>query len=539
MVENQPPRCNNRVEIVRTAIGPTHRNLGEHKVSTMRYRSSATVAAAFCGMFLSATGFTAAQETATTKAVEIGSRRELFVDDFLIASLTNARRELKHPQPKEIVFACDQPWEGNTCIYFRVLADQQPSGAKFRMWYQGAHWKLDQADPIETHPYHVCYAESQDGIHWKKPNLGLIEVNGSKDNNICLTGIYDNFTPFRDENPKCDEAARYKALGQSKDGLIAWRSADGIHWERLGDKPIITKGAFDSQNVAFWDAAIGKYRAYVRDFHDGLRDIRLALSDDFQSWTTPEMLELSPRIEGEQLYTNCIGPYPRAPHLFLGFPVRYVERDWSPSMRALPYLAHREIRAKAERRIGTAITDGLFMSSRDGIHFDRWTEAFCRIGPERPGSWVYGDCYGAHGLIETESDLPGAPKELSLFIPEHYWRSDEKLRRYTLRIDGFVCVTAPLEGGELLTKPFEFSGKRLSLNFATSAAGNVFVELTDAAGLPLPGFSFAENDELFGDSLDRTVTWRENSDVSALAGKPVCLRLRLRDAEVYSFQFGE
>lgn len=490
-------------------------------------------AVAAIGFGWAAFGIAHAETPAT--AVDIGSRRELFVDDFLIDTLKNARLELQHPQPQEIVFACDQPWEGNTCIYFRVF----PDGGKFRMWYQGAHWQLDPADPLKTHPYHICYAESDDGIVWRKPNLGLIEVNGSKANNIVVTGIYDNFTPFRDDNPQCDPKAKYKALGQSKEGLIAWQSPDGIHWERLGDKPVITKGAFDSQNVAFWDAEAGKYRAYIRDFHDNLRDIRLAFSPDFRDWTVPEILQISPENKGEQFYTNCISRYPRAPHLFLGFPVRYVERRWSPSMRALPDLAHRELRAKAGERIGTAITDGVFMSSRDGFHFHRWPEAFLRPGPERPGSWVYGDCYAAHGLIETKSLLPGAPKEFSLFFAEHYWRTEEKIRRYTLRIDGFVAAKAPLEGGQLLTKPVTFAGKRLSLNFATSAAGSLHVELTDVDGKPLPGFSLADCDETFGDSLDRSVTWKGKSDVASLAGKPVRLRFQLNDAEVYSFQFAE
>lgn len=154
--------------------------------------------------------------------VDIGSRRELFVDDFLIDKLRDVRLELQHPQPQEIVFACDRPWEGNTCIYFRII----PEGGKFRMWYQGAHWQLDPADPKKTHPYYICYAESSDGIHWVKPDLGLIEVEGSKQNNICVAGVYDNFTPFRDDNPKCAPDARYKAIGAAKDGLIAWQSPD-------------------------------------------------------------------------------------------------------------------------------------------------------------------------------------------------------------------------------------------------------------------------------------------------------------------------
>lgn len=475
----------------------------------------------------------AAAADAAPGPIEIGSRRELFVDDYLIDALRDVRLELHHPQPQEVIFACDQPWEGNTCIYFRVIQD----GGKYRLWYQGAHWKLDPADPQETHPYYMCYAESDDGRRWTKPNLGLFEINGSTDNNVCVTGLYDNFTPFLDENPACDPAARYKAIGQSPQGLIAWQSPDGLHWQRLGDEPIIRQGAFDSQNVAFWDAELQQYRAYVRDFHDGLRDIRLALSSDFVTWTVPEVLQVEPYVPGEQFYTNCIARYPRAPHLFLGFPVRYVERGWSPSMRALPDLAHREIRAQAGQRIGTAITDGVLMSSRDGAHFQRWPEAFFRSGPERPGSWVYGDCYAAHGLIETDSDLPGAPREFSFFVPEHYWRSEEQVRRFTLRIDGFVSASAPLSGGELLTKPLVFSGSRLSLNFATSAAGSLYVELCDADGRPLPGFARSDADETFGDSLDRTLTWQGNADVSALAGQPVRLRFHLHDADVYSFQF--
>lgn len=465
--------------------------------------------------------------------VALGSRRELFVDDFLIDRLSNVRLELQHPQPKEVVFACDRPWEGNTCIYFRII----PEEGRIRMWYQGAHWQLDPQDPRPTHPYHICYAESTDGLTWTKPNLGLIEVDGSKDNNIVVTGVYDNFTPFRDTNPACPPEARYKALGQSPQGLIAWQSPDGLNWRRLGDAPVIRQGAFDSQNVGFWDPVSGTYRAYVRDFHDGQRDIRLALSKDFQTWTTPERLALSPAVAREQFYTNCIDRYHRAPHLFLGFPARYVERKWSPSMRALPDRPHRELRAAKEERIGTAITDGVFMSSRDGLHFHRWNEAFLRIGPERPGSWVYGDCYAAHGLVETPSSLPGAPPELSFYIAEHYWRDELAIRRWALRLDGFVAAKAPFDGGELLTKPFTFAGRRLSLNFASSAAGSLQAELTDADGKPLPGYSLAESDETFGDSLDRTLTWQGQGDVGALAGKVVRLRLKLHDAEVYAFQF--
>jgi hypothetical protein len=111
------------------------------------------------------------------------------------------------------------------------------------------------------------------------------------------------------------------------------------------------------------------------------------------------------------------------------------------------------------------------------------------------------------------------------------------LRRYTLRLDGFVSASAPYSGGELVTKPIRFSGAELRLNFATSIVGRVRVEIQEPDGRPIPGFSLAESDALFGDTLERAVTWRRSADVSRLAGRAVRLRFVLKDADVYAFQF--
>ncbi|MCA9019460.1 MAG: hypothetical protein KDA74_04920 [Planctomycetaceae bacterium] len=106
-----------------------------------------------------------------------------------------------------------------------------------------------------------------------------------------------------------------------------------------------------------------------------------------------------------------------------------------------------------------------------------------------------------------------------------------------MRLDGFSSLHASMKGGELLTVPLTFTGKELSLNFSTSAAGSLFVEIQTAAGEPVPGFTFKDCDELFGDTVDRTVTWDKKSDVSSLAGKPVRLKFRLKDADLFSYQF--
>lgn len=488
--------------------------------------------------------------------IDIGSRRELFIDDLLIDHLSGkAELRLQHPTPREVVMRHDAPWEGSGSGYHSVFQD----GPLYRMYYKA--WHLDvQPKKLNTaaHTLFCCYAESDDGIHWRKPELGQVEFRGSKANNIALaSGPWGSLQVdaghpalFKDENPDAPAAARYKALLRSAGphGLLAFGSADGLHWSPLADAPVISAGAFDSQNLAFWDAARGEYRAYWRFFTggttnektwkpEGVRAIRTATSKDFLHWSQPQDLTYADS-PAEHLYTNQVKPYHRAPHLLIGFPTRYIDRGWSDSMQALPEHAHRELRAGISQRYGTALTEGLLMASRDGVRFKRWNEAFLRPGIERDGTWNYGQQYIAWHAVETASHLEGAPPELSLYATESYWTGDSSvLRRYTLRLDGFVSASAPMAGGELVTRPLIFQGHELSLNFSSAAAGDIRVELQDAAGQALPGFALADCQEVFGDSLKRHVTWKNSGNLSALAGKPIRLRFVLRDADLYAFQF--
>ncbi|MDP1592571.1 MAG: hypothetical protein Q8M07_32710 [Prosthecobacter sp.] len=489
--------------------------------------------------------------------IAIGSRRELFVDDFLIEKLSGkAEQRLHHPQPQEIAITHDLPWEGSGSGYHSIFKD----GDKYRMYYKSWQLTVTPDGKVNTgeHPLFCCYAESDDGIHWRKPELGLHEFNGSKANNIVIPHANmgdlkpDGGHPavFKDDNPAATPDAKYKAIVRSRGakGLLALKSADGLRWSPMADAPVITEGAFDSQNLAFWDAQAGLYRAYWRYFTEGTTDeknwkpsgdraIRTATSKDFIHWENHHDLSYvdSP---SEQLYTNQVKPYHRAPHLLLGFPTRYIERGWSESMRALPEREHREWRSKASDRYGMVVTEGLLMASRDGVTFKRWNEAFLPPGIERPGTWNYGHQYIAWHAVETKSAIEGAPNELSLYAGENYWTgTSSELRRYTLRLDGFVSIHAPMKGGELITKPITFTGKALTMNFASSAAGGVKVEIQDANGKAMPGFALNDSEEHFGDSLERTVVWKTSSDVSSLAGKSVRLRFGLKDADLYSIKF--
>ena len=178
------------------------------------------------------------------------------------------------------------------------------------------------------------------------------------------------------------------------------------------------------------------------------------------------------------------------------------------------------------------------MTSRDGVTFHRWGEAFIRPGPSRKDTWVYGDNFIFWGMVQTKSHLEDAADEISLYATEGYWEGTyTSFRRYTLRMDGFVSARAPLSGGEVVTKLLKFDGARLEINFSTSAAGSVRVEIQDAEGKPMPGFALNDCQPQFGDQLDRVVSWKSGTDVSRLAGKPVRLRFELKDADLYAFQF--
>jgi hypothetical protein len=126
---------------------------------------------------------------------------------------------------------------------------------------------------------------------------------------------------------------------------------------------------------------------------------------------------------------------------------------------------------------------------------------------------------------------------LSIYAQHHCGYPTAHVRRYTLRPDGFVSLAAPTAGGEMVTKPLVFQGQRLAVNFSTSAAGGMRVEIQDPQGKPIPGFGLADCGELFGDALERQVVWRGGPDVSKLAGKPVRLRFVLHDADLFALRF--
>jgi hypothetical protein len=436
---------------------------------------------------------------------DIGDRRELFIDDWLIASLDGLTLELHPARPENVAVPLDQPWAGPTTGFTSVMHD----GNIYRCYYS--------TDFSGQGPDYTSYAESSDGIHWTIPNLGLYEFQGSKDNNIIWAGqgMYD-FNAFRDDNPAVPADQKYKALGGGPIRLFV--SPDAIHWQQLQEQPVLP-GWNDSQNLAFWDPLRREYVAYAREFvkkNDvDLRHIRTATSPDFVNWSESRPIDIGD-APYENLYTNAITPYFRAPHIYVGMPMRFVEtRKPHPDH---PY---------------PGVSDGVLISSRDGVHFSRrFLQSFIEpaIGKE---NWTDRTNLPSRGVVPT------GESEMSVYWVEHFRHPTVRLRRGSLRLDGFASVHATPAAGTMTTRPLRFQGRRLDINFRTSAPGGIRIAVLADNGDEIPGYGLNDCPEIYGNEIEHTVRWNSGDDVSALAGRTVRLRFELHDADLYSLKFSK
>ncbi len=434
-----------------------------------------------------------AQSTATGPKklpIPIGTRRELFIDRFLIDKMTGTALKLNTPQPAP---ASAQP--ADNMEYATVIKDSD----LFRLYTRDGRGSAHDGDSPEV----TRYCESRDAINWTRPNLGLHEIDGSKANNVILhePPFCHNFSPFLDTRPGIDASERFKALaGTVKSSLVAFCSGDGIHWQKLRPEPVIRytrEYAFDSQNVSFWSELEGCYVCYFRHFLDKkLRSVCRTTSADYLNWSEP--VPLRPNFPGEHIYTTLTHPYFRAPHIYIATPTRFFP-DRGES------------------------TDVLFMTARGPGPFDRtFREAFIRPGLD-PNRWGNRSNYAALNVVPT------GPEEMSIFMTP--------FRRFTLRTDGFASVRAGADESEMITHPLQFQGNRLFLNYATSAGGRIRIEIQDIHGQPLPGYALEDFRPLVGDSIDQQVGWKRGGDLNKLASQPIRLRFLMQEADLYALQF--
>lgn len=461
---------------------------------------------------------------------EIGSGLELFIDRWLIEKLEDAELRLHRPVPREVVMVWDKPWEGNSSSNPVVIQEKD----RYRLYYRGSAYKEEGYRSLHAF---TCYTESRDGIQWERPELGMIAFEGSKDNNIVASareGSTNIPIPFLDENPQAPASERYKAVvGDMDYGFYGYVSADGIKWERAQAEPFFPDDrGYDWERTAFWDPLEKRYYAYLRGWRKTgggeamnlklipagkrWRDVRYCTSDDFRRWTETTMTRIDPPLSPEeQIYDSNIKPYPRAPHILIGTAKRYM-----PGRKKLMNQPH------------GGLSDGVLLVGRDRCTFRRWGEAFIRPGTE-PKAWMTRNNMPSKGMLQT------SPEEISIYwVDRYHIESDPaRLRRGTIRTDGFVSVHAGYGGGEMLTRPLTFIGGKLVINYATSAYGSIQVEMQSAEGRAIEGFRMDQCPLIYGDDIAHRVEWEDGSDVRRLAGEKVRIRFRITDGDLYSLRF--
>lgn len=486
------------------------------------------------GVLLPAVAVLAATET----AIVMRDRRELFLDDFVIASQQGVESRLGVPQRAGVALAFDRPWEGHfSGAFVTVIKD----GGRYLMYYRGNDGAPGGRGEV------TAVAESADGIAWTKPALGLFAVRDRMDTNLVMPGANPlrashNFSVLLDDRPGVPAGERFKAIGgglgtaaeQKRDGVVRgvyrYTSPDGIHWRRVSDQPLFPDWSLDSQNVLAWIPSRQRYGIFLRTWteskagkpaYKGVRLIARSLSPDFVNWDTPELMGTGD-APLEDLYTNATAPYFRAPHLLIALPFRF-----SPDRQVLAEPEMIALGVAPSMRMG--VSDGVIMTSRDGNSYDRkFMESFIRPGLD-PHNWA------ARSNIPALGVVPTGPAEISLYATCGYGTPQNHIERLTLRVDGFASLHAGYRPGSAVTRPLQVAGNRLELNVATSSVGYVRVVVLDAQQRELPGFGEAEAETIGGDSIAREVRWKSGRSVGELAGRPVRLKFILRDADLYSF----
>lgn len=452
--------------------------------------------------------------------MNIGNRVEMLVDDALIESTRGLRFELNRPMPREVVIRADKPWEGVGSLVYNSVFEWN---GKYHLYYRATGPEnKDDRDVLQ----YICYACSEDGVRWEKPNLGIYDYQGSTENNILMGGdICHNFTPFPDVNPDCPADQIIKALAGYDHAVYIFVSGDGMHFKRLADQPALTSGAFafDSQNVLFYDAPRGVYRIYARYWEKnvkerlegtGVRAIMSSESKDCIAWSEPVPNEYV-NGEWEHLYTNATTNCPGAEHMLISMPMRFVEK-----------------RVRRLMKLSEGMADAVFMTSRDGVRWDRrFSDSLVGGGLDERG-WTQRCNMPTTGILMTDD-------EFSFYITRRYSWEDVHVQRFTVPKFRFASLKADIKPGKAVTRPIVFEGGRLYVNARTAVTGDLRAEIINPeTGRPYEGFALKDCAPFFGDALDEALVFK-GGDLKALAGKPVVLRFSMRLGELYAFRFGE
>lgn len=524
------------------------------------------------------TALFAASGRAADRPIPIGDRRQLFIDDRFIASASGVSRTVNPP-----VKAGPIPLSTPVTGYVNGIVEHE---GRYLMYYRSEGG--------------YAVATSADGITWDCPNIGGRDATARAAGSVVFPGCEEGgvFLDPKDTEgfpfkaifgimPAATAAwgpdlAAWAAPdlppqdGRPKPGisggLYLFRSKDGLHWECI--PRVAVPLLCDSSNQAFYDSRLDRYVAYLRGFPEQAgsphRNKRVAVRTETASlldmpWPfrrnparplSPAGCYSYPHDEMEivlaadardpartDLYNPCVHLYPHAEDVYLAFPSMF---------RCYGYGQRENSHGRDFR--GAADGDGLFevqlAVSRDGIRFDRIRSPYLRPGLARDTRGTAGDpdrglvTMGV-GMIRRGDEIyqyyhasPSTHVTGTIARAQRGADAAGAVFRTVQRLDGFVSADAGPDSGEILTPALVFAGDRLTLNADCGGSGEIWVELQDADGRVIPGRSLADAVSIDRNGTAQEIWWHGGPDVSALAGVPVRLRIKMRSAKLYAFHFG-
>lgn len=481
-----------------------------------------------------------AQETLPfgTPVLEPGVR-QLFLDDELIGDLNQVTRVIHSPTKHagNPVVRADVRTDGKT-IQIRDAPSWDEEEQIWKLWYIRFGDDGNGAGGSG-------YATSTDGIHWKKPDVGVVEAYGNRHNNLVMVqGDPTAFTQHVFIDPHAPTESRYRGM-IGPHGRQPIVSADGFVFRKLNVPEIPSA---DESHIN-WDESRQQYVMTVK--HNGPygRSVYLTLSDDFETWSKPELIyhaDAMDQILGAR-YLQEVAANPKLWHPTINHPDEYnVEIYNMPVFRyeglyiGLPTYFESSGRIPKPRGNQDGVSSPKLVSSRD---LRSWT----RVGDRAhfiPISEMGGDTLDTGQILAashpirmgdelwfyyTGIDVRHRPN-VPVVIDEY--RGGIHLAK--LRLDGFVSMRGDADGGFLDTRPVQLKGNRLFIN-GTSEGGHITAEIMDREGrYAFPGWGQDDCKPVTGDQLGAELKW-EGRDLSELAGQQVRIRFHLNSADLYSF----
>ena len=462
------------------------------------------------------------EESSPSTPIVVGRNPVLFADPRMILSAEEVRTRL-HPPRKtgERLLISDKPWEDATLNWFSVLHQD----GKFRMWYEC----YDRDGWPTADDTSFCYAESEDGIRWGKPNLGLLNYKGSTDNNILFRQIgvgasrsrvhgsgvfYDSSAPEASRF-KCVSQGLFQGIGERPYYIAGMTSPDGLNWTRL-EKPICHVFA-DSQYSCHWNPMPGKYVLYGRVGGRG-RAIGRSVSDRFESFPSLSLVLQTDDQHPPQtdLYNPACVLYPGRTDLVMMFPSLFNHQ--------------------------TDTLDIHFAVSNDG---EKWT------WPDRETAWIplgaegepdSGSLYMANGCVEVEDEIWfyfGASRlkheetNLDTLVDP---LNQRVYSRAVAKKDRLVSASAGVKDGRFLTPLLKPVGRFLSVTADIRQGGELRVGLRDSKGKAVPGRALSDCELITSSCSGHKIRWKD-SEVVKTPEESVQIEVEMRNADVFSFRF--